>query len=285
MSQALIVRNDAALTVSYTEAALALKSHALEVAALVGRVSSEEENQAAVAAQKEIAGILKQAEDSRKQAKEPILDFGRAIDEAANRFKAELKDEELRLGRLTGDYQALQQAKARAAELARIAEQRKLEEERRQAEQKIIEERLAAQRKLDAEAAEIARKEREAKNKEEAARLELERLELERQRKLAEAKSHQELDKINDRHAEQVAAIPVVAPVRATGQVVTNDWEITVTDLHLLYRCHANCVELKPRLSEIKNLLKLGVKVQGVKADPVVKAGVRATKQRAAIDV
>jgi hypothetical protein len=48
---------------------------------------------------------------------------------------------------------------------------------------------------------------------------------------------------------------------------------------------HANCVELKPRLLEIKNLLKMGVTVAGVTAKPIVKAGVIIPKDKAAIEV
>jgi len=69
------------------------------------------------------------------------------------------------------------------------------------------------------------------------------------------------------------------------GQVVRSDWNIKVTNPHLLYAAHPHCVDLKPRTSEIKELLRSGIKPPGVEATPVTKAGVRAGKPQPAIDV
>ena len=85
-------------------------------------------------------------------------------------------------------------------------------------------------------------------------------------------------------HAAAMLPTASHEPVRAQGQRVASDWEVVVTDIHKLYRAHANCVELKPRLGEIKNLLKMGVTVQGITARPIIKAGVRVT-QPMTIDV
>ncbi len=81
-----------------------------------------------------------------------------------------------------------------------------------------------------------------------------------------------------------IASAPQDA-ARVDGQRIANDWEIEVVDVHTLYRCHPNCVELKPRLSEIKNLLKIGATIQGIRALAVVKSSVKLPPRRAAIDV
>ena len=42
------------------------------------------------------------------------------------------------------------------------------------------------------------------------------------------------------------------------------DLEITVTNIWKLARSHPTCVTIEPRISEIKSLLKSGIKVAGV---------------------
>jgi cell division septum initiation protein DivIVA len=115
---------------------------------------------------------------------------------------------------------------------------------------------------------------------------ELAALDRQRAEALAQVKSHDAMDAVNehfDNKARDVAPPPVA--VRTEGQRVTNDWDIQVMDIHALYRFHPNCVKLEPLLSEIKNILKAGGTVKGVTAKPIVKAGVRASRQKEVIEV
>lgn len=225
--QALIQRNDATLFVTYTAEAIALKDAALAVSGVVGRVSNPEENAAAVAAQVEIQRVKQLAEKARKAAKEPVLAYGKKIDEAAKQFVEELDEEMLRVSKLVGDYQALEQAKERAAEQLR--------------------------------------------------KQELDRIEKEKNALIAKASSHEQVEAIQEhfnQQAQQVSA-PPQEPVRAQGQVVKSDWEIVVTHPFDLAKYHPSCVDIKPRLSEIKSLLNDGVSVRGVTATKITKAQVR----------
>lgn len=106
---------------------------------------------------------------------------------------------------------------------------------------------------------------------------ELSRLQQERNEKLALAATVEQQDAINEEYSrkEQMAQMSTVEPTRAHGQVVRTDWEVIVSDVHALYRSHPNCVDLKPRLSEIKALLNAGVEVRGVVAKRSAKATVR----------
>lgn len=288
-TQALIRLNWQDQSADMTEAAAALKNHALEVAALVGKVDNAGTQEAAVRAQQELADILTLAEKARKAAKEPALDFGRRIDEAARLFVADLKDEQLRLGKLVGDFQKLEQAKARAAEELRLAEERKIQEERRLAEMAAV--RLAeAERKRLAEAdRENARLAALATSQREKAILAEQQIEIERQRKLSEAKTHEELDRINEVASNAQAAIaerPKYEPVRANNQRVVDDWDIQVSDIWSLARAHPGCVTITPLIGQIKSLLKSGIaKIPGVTATPIVKATVTRGRQQAAIEV
>src|SRR5690348_11672187 len=148
-SQALIRRNDAALTVEFTQSAIALKNQALEAAANIGKVVDAATQEAAVLAQRELANVLTLVEKARKEAKDPVLTYGRAIDDAARNFVQDAREEQLRLARLVGDFQQLEQERVRRAQQAEN-------------------ERLAA-------------------------------LEREKAAELAKAKSHEELDKIQDK--------------------------------------------------------------------------------------
>jgi hypothetical protein len=112
---------------------------------------------------------------------------------------------------------------------------------------------------------------------------------LERERAAAETKatSHEELDAIaedfNNRAKDE--AIPVAAPARVDGQVISEDWDIIVSDVHALYRAYTYCVKLEPLVSQIKSLLNSGTtKIPGVRAEKIVKASVR-TKQPAILDI
>lgn len=323
MSQALITRDDAALSISFTEAAIALKNDALEKAALVAKVGNATEQATAVEAQQAIAGIVSLVEKARVACKAPVLDFGRKIDAEAAKFVADAKEEQLRLARLVGDFVQLEQAKAAAAERARRLEEEKIEREKQEAtmkayreaaerqrvldeaaanerraeqeRQRKVDEAAAAARKLEQEATNAKqRKEAEARRvaleaENEKARVEAERrrIELETAQALATAQSHAELDAISNKFADQARDLPPanIAPARATGQRVTEDWEITVSDIDLLARHHRNCVDITARISEIKLLLKGGTTPKGVTAKPIIKAGVTAGRARAAIEV
>lgn len=234
---ALIIRDDSNRLASFSETAHALKTDALEKAALVGRVTCAEEQQAAVDAQTAIATVLKETEKARVACKEPVLDFGRRIDATAKTFIADLREEEIRLATLVGDFQQLEAARVRA-------EQTKENERLRQVER-------------------------------------------DRQAALSQANSHEEMEAVQERFDRQVAeeARPVIAPARVEGQIVREEWEVTVTDVWALARAHPGCVKIEPRMAEIKAMLDSGQKVAGVLAKKVTKAGVRAMRHPAAIEV
>jgi hypothetical protein len=234
MSTALIVRDDSQLSVVITAEATQLKEAALESASLVCKVANATQNENAVAALTEIKRVKKLVEESRQAAKAPILDFGRAIDTAAKTFSDPLTREEMRINRLVGDFQALEEAKKRDAEIAR--------------------------------------------------RKELEEIERKKFEALSQAQSHEEREAIQERACEEAKALPVAAPVRAQGQVVSEVWSFEVTDIWTLARAHPTCVKIEARPSEIKALLSAGAQVVGVKAWKETKATVRLQREPLAIE-
>lgn len=233
--QSLIIRNDSTLGVSISAEAEQQKELALQSAALIGKVTNPAEQEKAVAAQVELKTLLTTVEKSRKVAKEPVLEYGRKIDDAAKMFSKDLNDEMMRISLLVGDYQALEAARAQAA-------------------QKAENDRLAA-------------------------------LEREKNAELANAGTHEQLDAIQEKFNERARSESVaIAPTRVEGQHVSQDWEITVTDIWALARAHPGMVRIEPLMSEIKAALKAGAKISGITAKPITKATVRAQRQPRVIE-
>ena len=111
-------------------------------------------------------------------------------------------------------------------------------------------------------------------------------LEKEQDEKIAQAQSLEQIEAIRDEfRAELAAQAPPVEPIRAPGQRITSDWDITVTDIWLLARAMPSCVRIEPLKSEIKSLLNAGIKVPGVTATKKTVAGVRLAPQPAAITI
>jgi len=111
-------------------------------------------------------------------------------------------------------------------------------------------------------------------------------MEIERRKaeQMASAKTLEEQQKAVERANQEAQAVPPVRYVRAEGQLVRQDWQITITDVWALARAHPMCVKIEPRLTEIRALLDAGVRVAGVSAVKAAKATVR-TAHGKALDV
>lgn len=275
MSESLITRNDAALTVTFGPEAEARKEDALASGLAINAVCSPEQQQRAVDVQLSIKSLLSDVERERKRVKQPILDFGRAIDSTCKSWVEGLTDELNRIAKLNGAYAAEQEAIRRKAE--QEAESKRHEELARiEAERKAEEDRIAkeAQARIDAAKAEAATQSKaEAEAKAEQLKAEL------------EAQSKAAAERAERARAEAIANTTVAAPVKAEGQRVRTDWEITVTNPHLLAQKHPHLCDIKPRLLDIKDELNAGRRVEGIKAERVTKSSVTVRGSRNAINV
>lgn len=285
VSQAIIRINYATLTAEPVEEAIALRELVLDKSAAIARVTDADEQRVAVESQAEIATLLRDAEKARVACKEPVLEFGRNIDLRAREFIADLKLERDRLDKLVADFQAMEKARVMAAEAERRLEQQRIEEARMKAEREAREAQEAEQRKLNTKA-ELARQQAAAaKNAEDAEKARLLQMEIERERKVSVAKSLEQMETIRANSEEEIAALPVATAARVKGQRVDEEWNITVTDIWALARAHPMCVNIEPRLTDIKMILNSGRSVAGVIAKREIKASVRAGTGRAAIEV
>ena len=277
MSTTLIRAAEAKLTLNPTppEAIEAINSALAKSALVPDEIDTELEQAQAVNAQRDIASLLKEIEKARVAAKQPALDFGRLVDARAKELIKELEPEQMRIAKAVGNYQ-----------------QRELEKVRE------------AQRKADAERAEIERKQREAKAaelkrvwEEEQKRLaEIRKAELEANaekvramREAAEAarKKAEEESKIRaERAAQELAQVKVVeAPVKAEGQSVRKEIRIEITDIWTLAKMHPGLVKIEPRNAEIKEMIRLGHKVAGVRSWEETISSVRVGKQQQVLEV
>jgi colicin import membrane protein len=277
------------------EQAIVIKESVLDAAAAIAVVDTPEANVAASAVQGQLADYRKAITKAHEEAKAPFLKICQQLDAKKREMLAETTPEESRITKVLGDFHQLQEAKRQAAIRAAQLEAERIERLRREEEMRILREQQererkereaaeALERKAKAEADEAARKVAQAKNAEARARAEKEakikaeaaereRIELDRQRELAAAQTHAQLDAAQERASNAQAAIPVAAePVRAQGQQVIDDWDIKVDNIWLLAKAHPICVKIEPLVSEIKNLIKAGVKVAGVTATPIKKA-------------
>ena len=109
---------------------------------------------------------------------------------------------------------------------------------------------------------------------------ELARIEREREEAIKAAQTVEEVEQIreesNNKAMVESIKAEAIQPTRIVGQIVREEWSVQVTDLILLARAHPSCVNIIPRLGEIKALLNMGVTVQGVRAVKETKASVRA---------
>lgn len=233
---ALMLRNDAALTLQFTPQAERLKTAALELAATIGKVADAADNARAVAAQTELAALIHLVEEARVAAKDPVIKFAANIQTAAAGFVQELKDEAWRISQLVGEFQQHQQAVATAAINAE------------------------KQRSND--------------------------LDKQRMAELATAPDLDAMDAINEKYDRVISALAPepIAPAKATGQIVKQEWQFEVTDVHALARAHPGCVKIEPRALEIRSALNAGVKLAGIRAWKTTKATVRLPRAKSPIE-
>lgn len=158
MSDLALIRQDLSnRSISFTDRAIAILQEHIALTALIGKIETPEENQAAVEAVAVQRKLEKQLEEARVDAKKPSWDEGKRIDEIANTFKAPLQEEIARIGKLMGDYATLLDAKRRDAEAAQRRDLDELERQKRQqaAQATTHEEREAIIEKFDRFAASV----------------------------------------------------------------------------------------------------------------------------------
>lgn len=252
--------------------AVLLKTTLIRHAGLIVEVNDHAASDAARSQVKKLAEMRNLVEKSRNVIKKPVLAVGKRIDEMAAGFVVEITTQEKRITGLIGKY-------ADEVEQARLAAQReqaRIESERLKAEQeaarkRAAEEQAALKAAADAEAARIqaeaaakaaaAPQDEDEENIEEQIRLAaaLDAVNAAAAQVAAQAAAAQqaEQDRANEaaRLAHEAAQAAMLANTARTSGVKYEP-EYEVTDIHALYRHHADLVELTPKRREILNRIK-----------------------------
>ncbi len=141
-------------TVATSETAVALRDQALQDAREIVTIQSHADVTYATEVLRQVKSLASNCEKSRVEIKAPVLDLGKAIDNAAKAYNVPLDAEANRIARLIGGYQA-EQERIREAELRRQQQEReRIERERAEAERKALEEAKGAQTEQQLELAE-----------------------------------------------------------------------------------------------------------------------------------
>lgn len=279
-SQEVILLSDVDQTPTIAEPIRQLRTELIETATLVCAVTSPASRDSAVETLKKIKAFLKSVEDSRVDVKKPYLDACQAIDAQAKEFVAELTAEAKRINKLWEDYEAEQLRIQRAAELKRLNELQEIETRRREAEAEANRKAQLAEIERQKELLRIAEAEKAAKSKKERESLEAKRAEVEA-KAAADAERHR-LTQLSAEYAAAEAARQLqskaVVEARGAGQKVKEEWDFEVTDIHALYRGHANLVQLQPLTQQIREVINHGTRqLHGVRIFERVKTSVRTT--------
>lgn len=118
-----------------------------------------------------------------------------------------------------------------------------------------------------------------------AQKAELDKVEKAREEALSKADTIDQREAIREEYA-QLAAVtqtPTVAPARVEGQRIVEDWEFEVVNPAVLAQMHPTLVKIEPRKSEIKDALKMGQTIQGIRAWKTTRATVRLEREQKAI--
>jgi len=260
--------------------------NALAAAAIIGKVATVQQQENAVAAQRSLKQLVNDIEKVRKQLTEPALAFQRQVMAAAKEATTPLETEYGRLSDLIADFAMQERRRAQEA-------QEKIERERREAEAKARKEaeekeraiREQAERERIAAELEAKRKQEEfAKSPEGLAQAEAFRLKQQQEAKEREARQADQLRRVQEQEEARIRAereraalqAQAHAPQKAAGQVVREEWEITISNPHALAVAHPDCVKIEPRLQVIKAKLDAGIQLPGVSAYKRATSGVRA---------
>lgn len=182
-----------------------------------------------------VTGIVKEVEDARTTIKAPVLELGKKIDATAKDFAVELAAEKTRLGRILGDYQAAERAKA--------------DKLRREAQDEA--DRLAREAQKAALAADRATNSGDADRTQQVAAA-------------AETKA-----------IEARVAVATIAPTAPAGVAVRQNWKYEVTDIKALFKARPDLCVIEPNAEAIRAQIPHNQDIPGLRIWQEAKASIR----------
>lgn len=262
-SNPIAVRNFDQISIRVSEEALVDRTAALESSQRVLKVQDEFGAKIATRVRKTLYDLNKLMESSRKKAKAPVLDLGKAIDSTAAEFSAEIKREIARIDQLVASYwdrvNAEKEAAARAAREA--AESAEKEARRLKAE---AEEKFQREERARLEAAETGKAIPEPQEPE-----------------ASFASAYQTQTAMTAAADAQAAAreIEKTKPSEAlqgSGMTVVKKLDFEVVDMQELASKHPDLVTITVKRQNVLFALKEGLEIAGIRSFEV--SSTRATR-------
>lgn len=221
--------------------AMEAKADALALAKGIQTVTTQAEQQDAIAAASLMKKLTKGMESTRVEVKEPVLDAGRMIDTTAKKYSAELLTEIARVEKLAADFQREEDRKAAAIK----AEQERIAREEREREAAALakiaaeadKERLANLAAIRAATDEAAREAAQRKADADA------------EARAEEVRINQEA--IQDAERARATAAMTVVPVKPQGATVKVTMDFELRDVRALYATRPDLCEVTPRRAMI----------------------------------
>lgn len=201
------------------------RDQALAHAAMVTTIGDAFEADLAAGTLKEVTDLCREVEAARTAIKAPVLELGRKIDGIAKDFSSKLEAEKSRIGRVLGEFQAAERAKAEEARRAAEAEARRKAEEAAKA----------------ARAAEMATNQAEA-----------DRAQQEAAKKEAEAQA-------------AALAAAEARPVVPEGTTTRRNWKYEVTDLAALFKARPDLCVIEPNAAAIRAQIPHNQNIPGLR--------------------
>lgn len=244
MSNVIVSHGIGSVTVDSDARAVFARNNMVAQAYCIKSVSCEFELENAVEVLRELKGLLKSTEESRRVVKEPVLDLGRMIDDVAKKFIAPIDTELHRLTKLVGDYQAAEQAKRMEAMRLQQIEQAKVEAERRRVEAAESARLKALADAQEAEELAFTSKEREAAQE---------------AQKAAQAAQARIAETAAEIKAEQDRlTLPVAQIAKPSGLVTKQVWKFEVLDIRELADFEWDYIRIEPNSQAINAAIRKG---------------------------
>lgn len=291
--------------------AIARRAEVLGEADMINRCDNAAQQELAVEVQANLVRFSKDAEAARIEFKKPYWNACCRIDEEHGNFSSPVDVQIHRVSKLIGNFQALERSKARDAESARVKKLGEIERQRLEELAKVQshDERDAVAEKhsdaaraagntglilIDVEPVKNAEGElcglcdgthehEHAQSKCQACGVVGLTENMPMHRCATPSSVNQiarAVSEINARAAQQVAAVPVVAPTLAAGQSVKEIWKFEVVDALAFANARPECVNITAKIAPTNALLELGIIPPGVRAWKEVDSRVRATKTK-----
>lgn len=233
-----------------------LKADLLVVAAGLPPIDNSFSRSLSLSVASQLTDLLKRVEESRKEAKEPFLRIGKAIDAAAKTFVVEAREALDAINSGIAKFDMDQEERLR---MAKTVGQKMVERDLSNLEAQLTEAQINYETIL--KEMEFVDKQITAMNGHAGIELTKKSLALEDAAEVA----LKELRELNNFIKKLKAPTTDEEPVPTGGRTST-DYDIEITDIEALAKAFPHCVKLTPLLSNIKAMLHNGMTLPGVKA-------------------